>query len=441
MKHMHSYTKSVRVVSCGLVDRFLSGGESNPLNHTKQHENSIHHKELAMKRFVFKIQTALLVVFLLTPSLMQLSAHALPDDRFSDEELDELLAPIALYPDPLLAQVVPASTFIDQLEEAQRTLGGSTDDIQIGNQNWDVSVKSVAHYPQILDRMVEQRDWTTALGQAYVNQSTDVAKSIQRLRAQARSAGNLVTTSQQEVIVDGQVIKIVPAQPQVIYVPQYNPQVVYVDNGPSTGERIAAAAITFGAGLALGAWLNNDWDWYGRGIYYHGWVGPGWIGCNRTFINVNVNRNIYINNRYRNVNVNRNIVNRNISTYRTNLNRTANVRRNNINVNNINRNNINRNDINRSNVNRNDINRNEALKNRTEKPSWMDRGRQTTTPRRDTNPSTFGGGGNRAQVQQERNRGASSMSRVGAGGGGQQRSFGGGGGRKLGGGGGGIRRR
>jgi len=107
-----------------------------------------------MKRFVFKIQTALLVVFLLTPSLIQLSAHALPDDRFSDEELDELLAPIALYPDPLLAQVVPASTFIDQLEEAQRTLGGSTDDNQIGNQNWDVSVKSVAHYPQILDRMV-----------------------------------------------------------------------------------------------------------------------------------------------------------------------------------------------------------------------------------------------------------------------------------------------
>jgi len=130
MKHMHS-TKSVRVVSCGLVDRFLSGGESNPLNHTKQHENSIHHKEPAMKRFVFKIQTALLVVFLLTPSLIQLSAHALPDDRFSDEELDELLAPIALYPDPLLAQVVPASTFIDQLEEAQRTLGGSTDDNHI----------------------------------------------------------------------------------------------------------------------------------------------------------------------------------------------------------------------------------------------------------------------------------------------------------------------
>jgi hypothetical protein len=97
---------------------------------------------------------------------------------------------IALYPDPLLAQVVPAATFIDQLEEARRVLGGSTDDNQIGNQNWDVSVKSVAHYPQILDRMVEQRDWTTALGQAYVNQSTDVAKSIQRLRAQARSAGN-----------------------------------------------------------------------------------------------------------------------------------------------------------------------------------------------------------------------------------------------------------
>jgi Protein of unknown function (DUF3300) len=177
-----------------------------------------------MKRFATKIQAVLLVVFLLTPSLIQSSALALPDNRFSDAELDELLAPIALYPDPLLAQVVPASTFVDQLENAQQVLAGSTDDNKIGSQNWDVSVKSVAHYPQILQMMVEKSDWTTALGQAYVNQSTDVGKSIQRLRAEARAAGSLVTTSQQQVIAEGNVIKIVPAQPQVIYVPQYNPK-------------------------------------------------------------------------------------------------------------------------------------------------------------------------------------------------------------------------
>ena len=290
-------------------------------------------------------------------------APSAPDTKFSAAELDELFSPIALYPDPLLAQVVPAATFFDQLQSAQQTLGGSTDDKTISGQNWDVSVKSVAHYPQVLQMMVEKPDWTVAVGQAYVNQSTDVGKSIQRLRAQARAAGSLVTTSQQQVIVSGSVIKIVPAQPQVIYVPQYNPEVVYVQqsSGVSTGTAVAAAAISFGAGLAIGAWLNNDWDWYGRGVYYHGWVGGGWIGVNRTF--VNVNRNIYVNNRYRNVNVNRTIVNRNISGYRTQLNRNAVVRQNNININNVNRTNINRNNVTRNTVNRNNVNRNNVNRN------------------------------------------------------------------------------
>jgi len=428
-------------------------------------------KEKAMKKVFSRLHALIVCVLLVTCPLVRASAAvAMQDQRFSNDELDQLLSPIALYPDPLLAQVVPAATFFDQLQEANQLLGGRSDDNAISNQSWDISVKSVAHYPQVLQKMVQDSDWTIALGQAYVNQSTDVAKSIQRLRAEARSAGSLVTTSQQQVIVEGEVIKIVPAQPQVIYVPQYNPEVVYVNSGPSTGAVVAAAAISFGVGLAIGAWLNNDWDWRGRGIYYHGWVGGGWIGVNRSFVNVNVNRNVYINNRYTHVNVNRNITNRNINTYRTNLNRNATVRRNNITRNNVNRNNINRNDINRNNITRNDVNRNdinrndvnrnninrndvnrnqvdrnEALKNRTEKPSWMDRGRQTqnTTPRRDTNSSAFGGGGNRAQIQQDRNRGSNSMNRMGAGGGGQQRSIGGGGGgRKLGGGGGGgLRKR
>ncbi|HEV7684396.1 MAG TPA: DUF3300 domain-containing protein [Pyrinomonadaceae bacterium] len=390
-----------------------------------------------MKKVVIKIQALLLVAFLLTPTLIKSSALGAPDDRFSDAELDELLAPIALYPDPLLAQVVPASTFIDELEEAQRVLGGSTDDNRIDNQNWDVSVKSVAHYPQILQRMVDERDWTTALGQAYVNQSTDVGKSIQRLRAEARAAGSLLTTSEQQVIAEGNVIRIVPAQPQVIYVPQYNPEVVYVNNGPSTGEKIAAAAITFGAGLAIGAWLNNDWDWRGRGIYYHGWVGGGWIGANRTFVNVNVNRNFYINNRYRNVNVNRTIVNRNIGGYRTNLNRNAVVRRNNVTRNNINVNNINRNNINRNQINRNDINRNSINRDNLN--------RQKNTARTNTDRPRLGGGGGGQQRtigngtrklggDGARNAGGAGSRTLGGGGGGQ-RTLGGGGARSLGGGG------
>ncbi len=267
-----------------------------------------------------------------TPNLVNASA-TLPasDQKSTDDELDEMLAPIALYPDPLLAQMIPAATFFDQLEEAQRTLNGKTDDNLIANQNWEVSVKSVAHYPEVLQMMVEKQDRTIAIGQAYVTQPQDVSKSIQRLRAEAQAAGNLKTTKQQQVITEGNAIKIEPAQPQVIYVPQYDPQVIYVHNGPSTGQVIAASAISFGVGLAIGAWLNNDYDYYGRGIYYHGWNGGGWIAANRTY--VNVNRNVYINNSYRNINVNRNIVNRNISTYRTSLNRDAAVRRERVEVN------------------------------------------------------------------------------------------------------------
>jgi hypothetical protein len=371
-----------------------------------------------MKRIVFRIQALMLVVVVSIVPIISASGAAnvaAEGQRFSDAELDELLAPIALYPDPLLAQVVPASTFIDQLENAQQVLGGSTDDNKIGNQQWDVSVKSVAHYPQVLQMMVEKRDWTTALGQAYVNQSTDVGKSIQRLRAEARTAGSLVTTPEQQVVTEGSVIKIVPAQPQVIYVPQYNPEVVYVNNGPSTGEKIAAAALTFGAGLAIGAWLNNDWDWRGRGIYYHGWVGGGWIGVNRTFVNVNVNRNFYVNNRYRNVNVNRTIVNRDISGYRTNLNRNAVVRRNNVNVNNINRNNINRNNVNVNNINRNNVNRNTVNRNNINRNDVN----RNSVNRNDVNRNKV----NRDNINRNNaTRPNADRARLGSGGGGQQRT-------------------
>jgi hypothetical protein len=334
------------------------------------------------------------------------TSDAAPAQKFSDAELDELFAPIALYPDPLLAQMVPAATFFEQLAQAQQTLGGKSDDNLIADQSWDVSVKSVAHYPPVLKMMVDKQDWTTAIGQAYVNQPQDVSKSIQRLRAEAKEAGSLVTTKQQQVISEGNVIKIVPAEPQVIYVPEYNPEVVYVDNGPSTGEVVAAAAISFGVGLAIGAWLNNDWNYYGPGPYYHGWAGGGWVGVNRAY--VNVNRNVYINDSFRNVNVNRNVVNRNISNYRTDLNRNATVRQNNIARNNLNRNDVTRNNIDRNNISRNNLNRSNTARNNPNR---------TNTVKNRTNNAT----GNRAGTKH---------SRPGANGGGQQRSFNSGGGRR-----------
>jgi Protein of unknown function (DUF3300) len=221
-----------------------------------------------------------------------------PEGGLSAEQMDNLLAPIALYPDPLLAQVFPASTFVDQIDQAARWLRSNNNNpAKIDSQNWDVSVKSVGHYPQVIYMMSDKLDWTTALGQAYVNQSTDVLTSVQRLRARAKAAGYLVTTPQQTVIVEKEVIKVVPAQPQVIYVPTYNPQVVFVQpSGPSTGTVVAAAAISFGVGLAIGAWLNNDCNWYSHTVYYHGWHGSGWVSTSSHYVHVN---SVYVNNRYR----------------------------------------------------------------------------------------------------------------------------------------------
>jgi hypothetical protein len=292
-----------------------------------------------------------------------------PEGGLSAEQMDNLLAPIALYPDPLLAQVFPASTFVDQIDQAARWLRSNNNNpAKIDSQKWDVSVKSVGHYPQVVYMMSDKLDWTTALGQAYVNQSTDVLTSVQRLRARAKAAGYLVTTPQQTVIVEKEVIKVVPAQPQVIYVPTYNPQVVYVQpSGPSTGTVVAAAAISFGVGLAIGAWLNNDCNWHTHTVYYHGWHGSGWITTSSHYVHVN---SVYVNHRYSTVHVNSAVVNRNVNYNNINhynsVNRNVNynnvnvnnVNRNNVNVNNVNRNNVNVNNANVNNVNRNNVNTN-----------------------------------------------------------------------------------
>lgn len=277
-------------------------------------------------RFSFKTATALLMTVCLGLSPAMQNAQPVQSSqvaaKLTDGELDQLLGPVALYPDPLLAQILPAASFVDQVDQAQRLLNGRVDENLIESQNWDISIKSIAHYPSILSKMDQHADWTAMVGQAYVQQEPDVERSIQRLRAQAQKTGALQDTPQQNVVVNQQAITIEPAQPQVIYVPQYDPEVVY--GGVPTGAVVAGSLISFGTGMAIGAWLNRDWRWYGGGPYYHGWVGGGWIGANRNFINVN--NNFYINNRFRNVDVNHNVVNRNLSNYRTQLDRNVNVR-------------------------------------------------------------------------------------------------------------------
>ncbi len=250
---------------------------------------------------------------------------------FSPEQLDNLLAPVALYPDPLLAQVLLAATFPDQIDEAARFLRASPDPNYIDSEPWDVSVKAIARYPTVLYMMADKLDWTTSVGQAYASQSTDVTESIQRLRAQARSEGNLFSTPQQEIIETGGNIEIWPAQPQFIYVPTYDPGIVYYRRGGFFG----GAAISFGGGFAIGAWLNHDFAWGDHRIYYHGWEhGGGWVTRSRPFVRVN---NVYVNNNFRSVFVNRTVVNRPVNY--NNLNRYDSVHRG-VNYGNVRRNNI-----------------------------------------------------------------------------------------------------
>lgn len=222
---------------------------------------------------------------------------------FTDEKLDSLLAPVALYPDPLLAQVLVAATFPDQIQEAAAYVrANGTDDID--EQGWDVSVKAVAHYPPVLNRMAEQPEWTTELGQAYAAQSGDVMDSVQRLRQLAAAHGNLRSTPEQEIVVRGKHVTIEPAQPTVIYVPTYDPAIVFFQP-IFLVKRHHARFFSFGIGFPIGVWLNYDCDWFGRRVFYHGWKGGGWRGRSRPFIRLN---DTYVHARFADVPINRGVL-------------------------------------------------------------------------------------------------------------------------------------
>jgi hypothetical protein len=240
------------------------------------------------------------------------SASDQPDQNLlTPEELDDLLAPIALYPDPLIAQLLPAATFVDQIDEAARYVRQYGRAARIDDQPWDVSVKAVAHYPDVLYMMDQKYDWTVSLGQAFIDQPQDVMDSIQALREDAYEQGNLVSNAQQQITVEPGAIRIDPAAPEYIYVPVYDPQVVYVERGPSYGF------ITFGAGLAIGAWLSRDLDWRGHRVYYHGWRGGGWVSRSRPHIQDK--RGIYINQRAATVTTNHKVLQHDSNRFRQQL--------------------------------------------------------------------------------------------------------------------------
>ena len=179
-------------------------------------------------------------------------------------QLDQLLGPIALYPDPLIAEILPASTLPTQIVLADRYITGSGDPNQIGQQPWDASVQAVARYPSVLKWMDDNLNWTTQAGQAFLNQQSDVMNSIQRLRATASKLGNLQSSPQQQVIADGSDIEIVPADPQVIYVPFYQPDQVYYD------APYGSPFITFGIGWPIGSWMDYDCNWGAGNLIFWG---------------------------------------------------------------------------------------------------------------------------------------------------------------------------
>jgi uncharacterized membrane protein YgcG len=222
------------------------------------------------------------VLALPCPTAAQTSAPAALEptggDLLPPDEILRLVAPIALYPDVLIAQILPAATFPTDVVMAARWLRTKPDLGQLEKKPWDASVQALCRYPEVLDKLDQDLDWTNALGAAFLAQGEDVMKAIQSARETAQARGVLQTNPQQTVVVEQEAIRIVPTQATVIYVPQYSPQIIYVeddDDHVSTGAAATAAAVSFGAGLALGAWLDMDCGWHGYSVHY---CKPGYWG-------------------------------------------------------------------------------------------------------------------------------------------------------------------
>ncbi|MFC5861878.1 DUF3300 domain-containing protein [Acidicapsa dinghuensis] len=200
------------------------------------------------------------------------------------QQLEQLLAPVALYPDGLLAQLLAASTYPAQVSDAaqwrQAQGNAAPDQIAYGadQQNWDPSVKALTAFPQVLSQLAQNMNWTVALGNAYYNQPQDVMDTVQELRARAQQAGNLQNTPQESMNYDDGSIDLQPANPDVVYVPTYNPWTVY---GASilpypgfvywggTAAYWGFQGIRFGIGYGIEAFTRFLWGWHGWGMDWH----------------------------------------------------------------------------------------------------------------------------------------------------------------------------
>src|SRR6266568_3762393 len=226
--------------------------------------------------------------------------------KIPNDQLDSLVAPIALYPDQLLSQTLVASTYpleiiqLQQWIEKNKNLKDKALASAVEKQNWDPSIQAMAAFPDVVQRLADNVQWTTDLGNAFLAQESDVMDAVQQMRAKAQSKGTLKTSAQQKVetqTAEGgkQVIVVQQANPDVVYVPSYDPTVVYGPPAypyppiyyPPPGYYAAGAAVAFGTGVALGAAWGGNWGWN--------------CGWGHGDVNVNVN-NKYVNNYNKNVN-------------------------------------------------------------------------------------------------------------------------------------------
>jgi hypothetical protein len=262
-----------------------------------------------MKTKKIFIHTLIWLLVPLTLSPLWVFAQDQPTARiFRQEELDQMLAPIALYPDSLLAQILMAATYplevvqAERWARANRNLRGDQLNDALDQKDWDPSVKALVPFPQVLSMMSERLEWTQKLGDAFLDQQDEVMDTVQRLRARAQAAGNLRDTEEQRVMAEDGGIVIEPVNPEVVYVPVYDPTVIY---GPWWYPAFPpfffppppGVIFVRGFGFWRGVTVGRAWD--------HGW---GYWDWRHHYVNVNVNRNININ--------------RNISITRTNIQTT-----------------------------------------------------------------------------------------------------------------------
>ncbi|MGC2323956.1 MAG: DUF3300 domain-containing protein [Terriglobales bacterium] len=213
---------------------------------------------------------------------VQAPAPAPPYAQQTPDQLQRLVAPIALYPDSLVAQILAASTFPEQVVEADRwvqahpDLKGDALGQAADQQPWDPSVKALTAFPSVLGNMDKNLSWTSSLGDAYYNQQQDVMDAVQVMRQRAQESGNLKTTPQQVVTTQGSTIVVEPASPDVVYVPAYDPWLVYGDPivawpgwYPYPGIWFGGPYLSFGVPYGIGWWGGYGWGWGHWGFDWH----------------------------------------------------------------------------------------------------------------------------------------------------------------------------